>query len=255
MVIGNRALNAYNHSIRSTVPEVVNDLRNALGAKLVAYIAGVSGTRAVREWAEATRRPTPAAEQRLRLAHRVVTLIGQHEGETIVPIWFQGMNPQLGDRSPARVLHEDSFHEAEARVLAAANAFVDATLTTDQRPGLRAYDDSRRFPFPELVDELREVIGPRLVAYIGGVMSTMSVSAWARGTEAPDEVTRERLRHAFHVAALLTERYDATTVQSWFKGMNPSLNDEAPALVLREGDPLEGARDVIAAAKSFANIG
>lgn len=253
-MIGTTALNAYNDSIRHTMPEIVDDLRIALGAKLVAYIAGVSETRTVREWAEAARRPTPAAEERLRLAHRIVTLIGQSEGKAIVPTWFQGMNPQLGDRSPARVLHEDSFDEAGARVLAAANAFVGAAVTSDQRPGLRAYQDSVRLPFPELVDELREIIGARLVAYIGGVMSTMSVSAWARGTEVPDEIDRERLRHAYHVAALLRERYDAITVQSWLKGRNHLLGT-VPAHVLREGDPLEGARDVIAGAKAFAHIG
>jgi len=130
-----------------------------------------------------------------------------------------------------------------------------AAATSDQRPGLRAYEESVRLPFPEVVSELRKILGARLVAYIGGVKSTLSVSTWADGTGAPDEVDRERLRHAFHVAALLRERFDATTVQSWFKGMNPSLNGEAPALVLREGDPLKGARDVIAVAKAFANTG
>ena len=124
------------------VPEIVDDLRKALGAKLVAYIAGVSETRTVREWAEATRRPTPAAEDRLRLTHRVVTLISQSEGEAIVPTWFQGMNPQLGDRSPARVLHEDRFGEAATRVLAAANALVGAT---DRQPSAVERIISRRF--------------------------------------------------------------------------------------------------------------
>jgi hypothetical protein len=130
-----------------------------------------------------------------------------------------------------------------------------ATATSDQRPGLRAYEDSVRLPFPELVSWLRETLGVRLVAYIGGVKSARSVSTWAEGTATPGEVDRERLRHAFHAAALLRERYEATTVQSWFKGRNPSLNDDAPAHVLREGDPLKGARDVIAVAKVFANIG
>ncbi len=69
---------------------------------------------------------SPDAVERLRLTHRIVTLIGQSEGEAVVPTWFQGMNPQLGDRSPARVLHEDLFEEAGPRVLAAANAFVGA---------------------------------------------------------------------------------------------------------------------------------
>ncbi|WIY82981.1 hypothetical protein [Propionimicrobium sp. PCR01-08-3] len=125
-VIESAGLKAYNDSIRSSVPNVVDDLRRALGAKLVAYIAGVSETRTVREWVEALRRPSPGAEERLRLTHRVVTLISQSEGTAVVQTWFQGMNPYLGDRSPARVLHEDSFEKAGPSVLAAANAFVGA---------------------------------------------------------------------------------------------------------------------------------
>jgi hypothetical protein len=46
------------------------------------------------------------------------------------------------------------------------------------------------------------------------------------------------LCNAFHAAALLRERYDVTTVKSWFKGMNPALDDDARAKVLREPDPL-----------------
>ncbi|MBB2975097.1 hypothetical protein FHX49_000638 [Microbacterium endophyticum] len=124
--IGATELKAYSDSIRRTTAEIVEDLRVALGAKLVAYIAGVSETRTVREWAEATRRPTPSTENRLRLAHRVVTLISESEGDAVVPTWFQGMNPHLADRSPARVLHEDSFDDAVPGVLAAASAFVGA---------------------------------------------------------------------------------------------------------------------------------
>lgn len=48
----------------ATVPEIVEVLRQVLGTKLVAYIAGVSETRTVREWAEGSRRPRPAAEER-----------------------------------------------------------------------------------------------------------------------------------------------------------------------------------------------
>ena len=105
-VIGTTGLKAYNDSIRHTVPEIVDDLRLALGAKLVAYIAGVSETRTIREWAEAARRPTPAAEDRLRLVHRIVTLISQSEGQAVVPTWFQGMNPRprRGERLRRRLM-------------------------------------------------------------------------------------------------------------------------------------------------------
>ena len=67
-------LQAYNDAIRSSVPRLVDDLREALGAKLVAYIAGVSETRTVREWTENTRKPSPTAESRL------------HD---VVPTWFR----------------------------------------------------------------------------------------------------------------------------------------------------------------------
>ena len=119
-------LKAYNDSIKHAIPQIVDELRTALGAKLVAYIAGVTETRTVREWVETSRRPSPTAADRLRLTHRIATLIAMSEGEAVVPTWFQGMNPHLGDRSPARVLHEDPFEEAAPRVLAAANAFVGA---------------------------------------------------------------------------------------------------------------------------------
>lgn len=127
--------------------------------------------------------------------------------------------------------------------------------TSDPRPGLRAHQDSITLSFPELVSHLRDNLGVRLVAYIGGVKSARQVSTWADGAGEPGEADQERLRHAFHAASLLRERYDATTVQSWFKGINPTLNDEAPAQLLREGDPATGPRAVIAAAKAFAYIG
>lgn len=125
-IVDQAGLQAYNDSIRRPVSRIVDELRQALGARLVAYIADVTETRTVREWAETGRRPTPATEERLRLAHRVTTLIGRSEGPAVAPTWFQGMNPYLDDRSPARVLHEDHTEEAASRVLAAATAFVGA---------------------------------------------------------------------------------------------------------------------------------
>lgn len=119
-------LRAYNESIRQGVPSLVDELRRVLGAKLVAYIAGVRETRAVRDWIDGTRKPSPNAVQTLRLTYRIVRLVEQSEGTGVVAPWFQGMNPQLGDRSPARVLHEDRTEQAHLAVLNAANLFVGA---------------------------------------------------------------------------------------------------------------------------------
>ncbi|MCK8478105.1 hypothetical protein [Microbacterium aurugineum] len=119
-------LAAFNDWIRQGVPQIVSDLRERLGAKLVAYIANVTETRAVRSWADGDRMPTANTERRLRLAFQVATLVDRSEGDGVAATWFQGMNPQLGDLSPARVLHEDRTDEGMARVLNAAKSFVGA---------------------------------------------------------------------------------------------------------------------------------
>lgn len=119
-------LEAHDESIRKDVPRIVSDLRVRLGAKLVAYIANVAETRAVREWAEGSRTPSPNTVRQLRGAYQVATLIDRSEGDGVAATWFQGMNPQLGDRSPARVLNEDRTEEACIRVLRAALSFVGA---------------------------------------------------------------------------------------------------------------------------------
>jgi hypothetical protein len=119
-------LAAFNDSIRQNLPQIVAGLRGRLGAKLVAYIANVSETRAVRAWADGERTPAPNTDRRLRLAFQIATLIDSSEGDGVAATWFQGMNPQLGDRSPARVLREDRTDEAMAQVLNAAKGFVGA---------------------------------------------------------------------------------------------------------------------------------
>jgi hypothetical protein len=123
------------------------------------------------------------------------------------------------------------------------------------RPGLRAYEDAMRASPGEVVSRLREIVGVRLVAYIGNVKSTRPVADWAAGQRSPGELDLDRLRLAFHLAGLLREQFSPETVQAWFKGMNPVLGDVAPARVLRDGDPAEVGADLLAAAKSFAYIG
>ena len=117
-------LAAYNHAIRQAFPVVVKELRELLGAKLVAYIAGVTETRAVHEWADGARESRTSVEERLRFALRVATFIAGYDGAGVSQAWFQGLNPQLDDRSPARLLREGDLEEVGPQILAAARAFA-----------------------------------------------------------------------------------------------------------------------------------
>jgi len=132
---------------------------------------------------------------------------------------------------------------------------MSITSETTARPGLQAYNESVRFATDDVVSGLREIVGAKLVAYIGHVSNTRSVREWADGDRAPGADVVQRLRVAYHVAGLLYEREGKATVQSWFQGMNPQLDDNAPARLLRD-EPLDVAGpQVVAAARAFAAVG
>ena len=122
-------------------------------------------------------------------------------------------------------------------------------------PGLRAYEISIRLDVAELVGQLRELLGAQLVAYLGSVSETRAVRQWAEGTRKPPAEAIRRLRLAYQVAGLLAERDQPRVVQAWFQGMNPQLEDTAPARLIREGNPDEVGPRVLAAAREFVAAG
>jgi hypothetical protein len=119
-------LEAHTRATRAEFPEVVAELRELLGARLVAYLGGVRETRAVHQWADDDegRTPSEAVQQRLRLALRVALTIASVDSKTVVQAWFQGLNPQLDDRAPARLLRDGDLEEIGPLVIAAARAFL-----------------------------------------------------------------------------------------------------------------------------------
>lgn len=122
---------------------------------------------------------------------------------------------------------------------------------TMSRPELRAHEHAMRVPFATAAKELRDLLTPRLVAYIGGVGETRAVHQWADGTRAAKSAeVEDRLRFALQVALLLSE-HAPSAVQAWFQGLNPHLEDRSPARLLRDGDLNEVGPLVLAAARAF----
>ncbi len=103
-----------------------------------------------------------------------------------------------------------------------------------------------RLSTADLARSLQEVLGQRLVAVIAGVRDHKAVGEWARGTRQPHPASAQRLRQAYQVTRLLLEAEETDTVRAWFMGMDPLLDDRAPALVLRD-DPAA----VLRAARAF----
>jgi hypothetical protein len=111
---------------RAAFDQVATSLRELLGAKLTAYLGSVGETRAVNQWAAGEREPSEAVQLRLRHALQVALMIAGADGPGVARAWFQGMNPQLDDRSPARLLREGDLDEVGPEVLRAARAFLVA---------------------------------------------------------------------------------------------------------------------------------
>lgn len=111
----------HRQSVEAPVRELAGRLQELLTRRLTAYIAGVASGKTVTRWAtgEISEIRDHATEQRLRTAYEIVLLLlGQDSPET-VRAWFIGLNPELGDMSPAEALRDGHLKEA----LAAARAF------------------------------------------------------------------------------------------------------------------------------------
>jgi hypothetical protein len=125
MSITTPGLGAYERAMRASDADLVGGLREVLGAQLVAYLGSVRETRAVRQWADGERVPSTATMTRLRLAFHAAGILAEREHPRVVQAWFTGLNPQLDDASPARLIREaPDLDDAGARILAAARSFV-----------------------------------------------------------------------------------------------------------------------------------
>jgi hypothetical protein len=113
-------------SLHLGIAEMVSELRDILGDKLVTYIARTSDTGFVRVWAEGDQMPDTDAIQRLRIAHKAAILISQREGKATVQSWFQGMNPRFEDKAPAHVLRDEPILVVGVQVISAARALLAA---------------------------------------------------------------------------------------------------------------------------------
>jgi hypothetical protein len=116
-------LQAQRESVTLALPNLVSALVDIIGKKLVAYVCKAKDVRTVDHWVEGTE-PYRDADQKLRTTYHVVRLLSDYESNGTVQSWLMGLNPQLGDVSPARLLRENDLETAGREVLRAARAFL-----------------------------------------------------------------------------------------------------------------------------------
>jgi hypothetical protein len=111
--------------------------------------------------------------------------------------------------------------------------------------------EAARLPITEIASFLREHLGQRKTAYIGGVNDPKMVARWVAGHSTPRDHAERRLREGYQAARLLVSAYGDETAKAWFFGSNTRLNGEAPAYVLRHARDWEELRLIVPAAQAF----
>ena len=116
-------LEAHRQAITLPFPKLVSELAHVIGRKLSAYVAVVKDVRTVEGWIKGNS-PYGDSEERLRLTFQVVRTLSEHDSPRIVQAWLAGVNPELGDRIPIRLLREGDLNEVGPEVMAAARSFI-----------------------------------------------------------------------------------------------------------------------------------
>ncbi len=116
-------LRAYRESLSTPFPQLVSKLVSIIGRKLTAYIGGAKDVRAVDRWVQGNR-PYGDVESRLRFAFQVALTLSEHDPPPVVQAWLMGVNPELGDRVPIRLLRDGDLNIIAPEVLGAVRAFI-----------------------------------------------------------------------------------------------------------------------------------
>jgi len=114
---------AYQQATSASFPEVVETLVSIIGRRLTAYIASVKDARAIDRWLSGVA-PQRDVEPRLRLSYRVAVFLSSADSSAVVKAWLIGLNPELGDEVPIKLLRDGDLADDGKKVLGAATAFV-----------------------------------------------------------------------------------------------------------------------------------
>lgn len=114
-------VDSHTRAMSLSIESVVEQLVDLLGLTMVAAIGGVGETRAVQQWIAGREPQRPNV---LRFALQMAMMIATPEDRSIARAWFQGSNPQLGDRMPLMMLRNEPLEDVQGPLMAAARSFA-----------------------------------------------------------------------------------------------------------------------------------
>lgn len=97
---------------------------------------------------------------------------------------------------------------------------------------------------------LQDVLTQKLTAYIVGLSDGLDMGRYVRGEKIPDSGTDKKLRDLHSLVSDFLKVKDSETIQVWFLGKNPELENDSPANILHSGF-MENYLRVMGAADKF----
>jgi len=116
-------LAAYSEPLLLPSSELVGRVADVLGRKLTAYIGGAKDVRAVDRWITGGSLYGDARE-RFQLAFQIMQMLRSYDSDKVIQGWMTGMNPELDDRVPLRLVREGDLKKVSPEILRAARKFV-----------------------------------------------------------------------------------------------------------------------------------
>jgi hypothetical protein len=105
------------------IDALTGKLVEIIGRKLTAYVGGVHDVRDIDLWMSGGELHS-SSEARLRFAYQIARMLADRDDPKVVQAWLIGLNPELGDRAPLRLMRESDLKSVAHEIMGAARAFV-----------------------------------------------------------------------------------------------------------------------------------
>jgi hypothetical protein len=115
-----------------------------------------------------------------------------------------------------------------------------------------AYKESLVVPASEQAAYLLDTIGARFTTAAVGLQDARTVRRWREEQMAPREHdVAGRLAILYRLTRVVADVYSPNVATAFLRSANPQLDDNSPLLVLRDGDPDEVQKPLLAATRAF----
>lgn len=105
------------------IEAITQQLIAMIGYKLTAYIGKAHDVQEVSRWATGKEVNSDIAK-RLRFTHQLVSLLSQEESLPVIQSWLTGLNPDLSNQQPLKLIRESNLQQVGPQIIKAARIFL-----------------------------------------------------------------------------------------------------------------------------------